>query len=65
MTEQPYDGGDLSYDEAHDAHVPQRPHPGRTHEAPRSDAPADPPSDPRADPSGDYSYDLAHDVPPG
>ena len=56
MTEQPYDGGDLSYDQAHDAHVAQRPHRAR------QDA-AGPPSGPPADLSGDYSYDLAHDVP--
>jgi hypothetical protein len=58
MTEQRYDGGDLSYDEAHDTRVPQRPQPRRTQEHA-------PPSDPPADLSGDYSYDLAHDVPPG
>jgi hypothetical protein len=60
MTEQPYDGGDLSYDSAHDAHPAQQPHPPHL-PPPDERASAEPP----AELSGDYSYDLAHDVPRG
>jgi hypothetical protein len=57
MTQQPDDGGDLSYDEAHDAHGGQRSRPARSEGAPPPEVPAEQ--------SGDYSYDLAHDVPRG
>ena len=60
MTEQPYDGGDLSYDSAHEAAGAQVTHRPQSPPEPGRRAPGPP-----ADLSGDYSYDLAHDVPPG